>query len=67
MARKPELIIGYDDELFPTFAVCSACGEAMPNSEPLFPTPKENIAWFMAQFDQHKCRRHGELSTSQIQ
>jgi hypothetical protein len=58
MTRLPELIIGYDESYFPATAVCSACGETMPNSGPLFPTSQENIAWFRAQFDEHMRQWH---------
>jgi hypothetical protein len=67
VARLPELIIGYDESSFPTSAVCSTCGEPMPSGEPLFPTPKENITWFKAQFDQHLRRWHKISGSSQIQ
>jgi hypothetical protein len=67
IARPPELIIGYDERSFPMSAICSNCGESMPNSEPMFPTFKENMIWFKAHFDQHLRRWHKVSVVSRIQ
>jgi hypothetical protein len=67
MTRSPELIIGYDEGYFPTSAVCSTCGEPMPQCEPPFPTSAENITWFKAQFDLHIHRWHsGECANHAV-
>jgi hypothetical protein len=38
----------------------------MPDCDPPFPMPHENIAWFKAQFDQHIRRWHRVTEVSQI-
>jgi hypothetical protein len=67
IGRLSELIIGYDERSFPMSAICSNCGEFMPNSDPHFPTFKENIDWFKANFDQHMRRWHRFSGVSRIQ
>jgi hypothetical protein len=65
--QLPELIIGYEGSPSLMNAICSDCGEFMPNHEPLFPTSKENIVWFKAHFDQHMRRWHRVFEVSHIQ
>jgi len=53
MAKKPELIIGYEEDGRPPSAVCSACGEYMHQGEPRVTTSTVNIKWFSAEFKLH--------------
>ena len=58
MERAPELVIGYDENYFPTAATCSACGESMPNGGLALATSKETITRFESEFDLHIHRCH---------
>lgn len=58
MPRASELVIGYDKSNFPAEAICSSWGELMPNSNRLFASPGEAIAWFVGQFRVHVTRWH---------
>ncbi|HUH63021.1 MAG TPA: hypothetical protein VLZ50_08500 [Terracidiphilus sp.] len=59
MGRTPELVIGYDESSRPVSAVCSACGQAMPDHELPVITTDEMIWWFSTQFGFHLECKHG--------
>lgn len=65
--KGAELLIGYDDDSFPSMAVCSACGEPMPKCDPPRPDPHGNLEWFEAQFDIHILIWHSLIETEQVQ
>jgi len=58
MARKPELIIGYEESFFFSPAVCSARGKKLPKADPWVTSAKGAIRWFRTHFDMRPRQRH---------
>jgi len=65
MAKKPELIIGYEEDGRPTAAACSACGEDMPQGEARVTDSAAMIKWFSEQFELHVAQNHTREDFSQ--
>jgi hypothetical protein len=59
MTREPELIISRGDDGNPDTAVCSACGESMPEDFNLSATAREIILIFVEHFNTHVREKHG--------
>jgi hypothetical protein len=58
MPATPELIIGYDENSNPETAVCSACGEEMPQGDLANVSPSDTIRWFVTNFNLHVEQKH---------
>lgn len=56
--KNPELIIGHEPDGTPSKAVCSSCGERMPEPNPPFPKPEDTIAAFSVEFRLHVRAKH---------
>jgi hypothetical protein len=55
---QPELVISYDRDMYPISGTCSACREAMPQSELGITPPKESIERLAEQFRLHLSLKH---------
>lgn len=56
--REPELIIGYEENGKPAAAVCTMCGEYMPEESPNEAGSKATIARFTEDFKHHVRIKH---------
>jgi hypothetical protein len=62
---KPQLLIGYDSDLMPSDATCSACGDSFPGGDNVDITPQQRLTWFKALFNFHVLEKHsGEKGKS---
>ncbi len=53
MRKSPELILGYEQDAVPRSAVCSVCGQQMPDPPPGPQSAMECYIWYTAQFEEH--------------
>jgi hypothetical protein len=62
----PELILGYEEDGAPSSAVCSACGQQMPDPPLDALSSSERYAWYTLQFQNHLCQRHPNVGHSVV-
>ena len=54
----PELAIRYDNNLRPTSAQCSTCGQHMPAPPSEVRDTADVLMWFSDQFVEHRTQKH---------
>lgn len=62
--ESPELIIHYEPDGAPMLAVCSLCGEQMPEESPGFTHTEDAVTAFAGEFKAHLKKEHSSLPSS---
>ena len=55
---RPELVISFDDNMFPVSGVCSVCHDSMPPKHTPASNSHDQIAYLSEQFKLHLEKKH---------